>query len=747
MAKEVDKQIAVVDGEITQDQANAPEYEKLYTVYQGSRIPVSKAMGPFWKSRWKNCVALSKRNGYKDRWEECIEYYQNDQGGETGKRTKLSETATGRDTEKAYTTENIVFANVSALVPSTYAKNPDIEITNSKENDEAGDMQAELYEKLVDTLFTRKGAPGINLKPKMKRAVVMTTLTNISYIELAYVRKEDGSQEAFTEVQALSEQLSAAKTQDEIKEVEGKLAALESKINFLSPSGPRSKFKSPMLIHLDDECETCDPADCNYLFIGEYVPTAMLRALFGKKTEDGEWMSIYQPTHVLSGERDAQGHDDEINNFSLLDDSDKKEHTAYGCDSEEEFNSACRTLCWYLWDKTTRRVIMFNDKDWSWPIWVWDDPYKLTRFFPLFSMSYYTDPDDKFGKSEVMYYLDQQDEINRINNERSRMRHWASTKYFVDKNSVKDVTDIEKFLTQDTERMVHGIDLPEGKKISDILGVMPLPSTQFETLFDTQKLFESVNRLSSVTPVMQNVQFKTNTTNDAINSYQSNTQTRLDEKVDCVEELLTDIGTALIEMCIQFMTKQEVYALLGEDYVKSKGDWSEAQDVAAWNKQFNLTIVGGSTIKPTAESKKKQAMQLGQVLGQFANAAPMMVIVMLKMLERAFNDSVIIEPAEWQMIIESVEAQLQRGNTQETGGAPQQGGQPQQGAPEGSPPNGATNASGANVEMLAQIIDKLPPQAKEFLGAGIAKGVPLKELVLKLTQTAQSQQQPQQRPQ
>lgn len=736
--KEIDKQLSAVDGDITMDQAREPEYNRVYQVYEGTRIPVSKSMGPFWKSRFKDCTSLSKRNGYKDRWEEAICYYQNDQGGETTKRSRLSETAKGKDNEKFYTTENIVFSNVSALVPSTYAKNPDIEITNTKKDDEAGDAQAELYENLIDTLFQRKTAPGINLKPKMKRAVVMTTLTNIAFIELSYVRKENSSQAAVEELQSLSNELAEAKTQKEIEEIEGKLSALESKINFLSPSGPRSKFKSPLLVHLDAECETNDPADCNYLFIGEYIPTMMLRALFGKKDKDkNEWMSIYKPTHVLSGDVDSQGHDDEINNFSLLDDSGKNEYKDYGCSSQEEFDNACRTLVWYLWDKTTRRVYMFNDKDWSWPIWVWDDPYKLTRFFTLFSLSYYTDPDDKFGRSEVMYYLDQQDEINRINNERSRMRHWVSSKIIYDTNTFKDRSTFEKLISQDTEELAHGVDLPEGKKIGDLVGTIPLPATQFETLFDTRQLFESVNRLSSVTPVMQNVQFKTNTTNQAINSYESNTQTRLDEKIDCVEEILTDIGTALIEMCIQFMTTQEVNDLLGEEYVRSKGGWKENQDVRMWNQQFNLKIVGGSTVKPTAESKKKQAIQLGQVLGQFANAAPMMVIVMLKMLERAFNDSVIIEPGEWQMIIQSVEAQLQRGNTENPQGG---GGQPSQGSsPEGQ---GATNAQGgATVEMLEQIINKLPPEAKQMLATGIAKGVPLKELVLELTQRAQSTQQ------
>lgn len=733
---DVNKQIAVVDGEMTKEEAERPEYQPQYQVYQDTRIPVSKAMGKMWRSRFDDGKKFFEKTGVKDRWQEAIDYYHNDQGGRNGKRLRLGEVNTGKASQPMYATENIVFANVSALVPATYAKNPDINVTPVKSSQE---NSARLYEKLVDVLFAKKTAPGLNIKPKMRRAVVVSTLTNLAYLELSYVKKEDSSEETVAEIEKLSEQLQKAKSVSEIQEIEGKLQALENKVAFMTLSGPRIRVRQPDMVIVDPNCEETDLCDADWVMIGDWVRTDYIRAMYGKKDEEkDEWMSIYKPTHVLTGDTDMQGHDDEINNFTLLDEG--AEHTKYGFASKDDFERSCRTLVWYVWDKTTKRVFMFNDKDWSWPIWVWDDPYHLSRFYPIFPLAYYTDPTERVARSEVMYYLDQQDEINQISNERARMRHWAMSKIFVNKNLIKDHNQLTAFLSSSSDDLIFPLDIPEDKKISDFLGAFPAPSTAYEGLFDPKPIFESVNRISSVTPILQNAQFKTNTTNRAIESYESSTQMRLDEKIDAIEDVLADVAKALIEMCIQFMSVDTINDLLGAEFVTKSGGWTEGQDVGSFNREYVLQIVGGSTLKPTSKVKKEQSMQMGQVLGQFAQASPAVVIVMLKMLQRAFQDDVIITPEEWDFIIQTTMQQLQRGNSQ--GGQPQQPGQEgQQPAQEGQAqqPQGGDQTA-AMMEQVEQIINQLPPQAKQFLGQGIARGVPLKQLVMQLTQAAQSQQ-------
>jgi hypothetical protein len=736
--RDINNQIEVTDGNMSKQEAEQPVYDRVYQVYADTRIPVSKSVGKMWNSRWKEIKNQLKQNGTIDRWKEVVAYYQNDHGAMANKTEGLHNIGSGRETEKKFLSENMVFANASALVPATYTKNPDVEITSEK--GEADEQKVDLFEKLIDVLFTRKQAPGINIKPKAKRVVLTTTLTNVGYLELSYVQKENGSEAALQEIEALSKQLQEAKTINDVQEIEGKLQALEEKITLLAPAGPKCRVRRPDLVFVDPAAEDGDIPSANFVIIGDYIRTDYLRAMYGTKDENGEWKSIYKPTHVLSGEKDMQGHDDEINNFTLLSD-DGEEHEKYGYKTKDDFKSSCHTLCWYVWDKITRRVYLFNDCDWSWPVWVWDDPYKLSRFFPIFALTYTTDPYEMYARSEVMYYLDHQDELNTINNERARMRRWASSKVWIDSNAVKDKTQIESFLGDDSKDLVHSIDLPDGKKIGDIMGTFPAPSTAFEQLFDAKPIMEGINRLSSVTPVLQNVQYKTNTTNKAIESYESSTQMRLDEKIDAIEEFLGDIGNALLELCVQFMTEDEVNNLLGADFVKNCGGWTENINVDEFNRTYNLRVVGGSTLKPTSKVKKEQVMNLGQVLGQFANASPGIIIVLLKAIERAFKDDFVLTPQDWQIITQSTMQQLQRGSAAQGGeqGQPQaQGGQPQQGE------------QGAQLEQVMaqveEVVNALPVQAKQFLGEGIAKGVPLKELMMQIMQAAQQQQTQQPQP-
>lgn len=726
MADEIDKQIAVIDGDMTAEEAAQPEYQPQYQVFAQSRIPVSKVMGTFWKQRNSEAKKVYENKGYIDRWDEVIRYYQNDQGGRGKKRSKMGEVATSGQDEQMYGTENIVFANSSALLPSIYAKNPDIEITAI---DKTQENQAKLFEELLDTLFNRKNNPGLNIKPKIRRAALMCILTNISYLDLSYIKKDDSSEQTLQEIEELGTKLAEAKNITEIAEIEGKLQALESKVNFLSPSGPMVATREPKYILADPDGENADLSDSAYIQIGVFVRTNYLRAVYGTTNPDGSWKSIFAPTHVLPASvSDIAGHDEEINNFTLLQSSD--DHTKHGYNSKEEYDDNCRTLVWYVWDKTTRRVLMFNDKDWTWPIWVWDDPYNLSRFYPVFALSFYADPIERIARSEVMYYLDQQDEINMINNERARMRHWVMTKVFIDSNTIPDATKIQQFLNgKDTNKYVFGLALPEGKKISDVIGTMAAPSMQFEQLFDIKQQLEGINRLSSVTPVLQAQQYKTNTTNRAIESYESTTQTRLDEKIDAMEEVMGDIAVALLEMCVQFMDSKTVEQLLGATRVQELGGWSN-MTVQQFNEKFNLQVVGGSTLKPTSKVKKELAMQLGQILGQFAAASPVVVMVMLKMMERAFGEDVVITPEEWTMVQQSIATQTQAQ------------GQPAQGGGEGGgDPNAAINQA---METVSQLFDGMPPEMKQQTGEAIAQGIPLKQIVGALMQQAQQQQQPQQ---
>jgi hypothetical protein len=67
-----------------------------------------------------------------------------------------------------------------------------------------------------------------------------------------------------------------------------------------------------------------------------------------------------------------------------------------------------------------------------------------------------------------------------------------------------------------------------------------------------------------------------------------------------------------------------------------------------------VRVEGGSTQKPNSMGKKKEALEVGQVLGQFASVTPVAAVVALKVFERAF-DEVVISDMEWQSIQQSLQ--------------------------------------------------------------------------------------------
>lgn len=721
VTEQIESEIARGDMETVTPRKKAA-YEPTYQIVGNSRIGVSKAHGKMWHSRRDQAMTQRKNLDLDKAWAEAVRYYRNDQLSHRQESGDGEFSGNEIGAQKMYRkfseTENIVFANTSALVPLLYAKNPTVEITAYDTDDTVTGTRIQA---VVNRLLSKKTFPGVNLKPKVRKCVVTTTLTNVSYIEVGYTFREQSSDQAMNDLMTLSQELEKAKSPQEVEEIEGKIEALEQSIDVLRPAGPFCKFRRPHDVLWDTDAIEDDNSDAKWCMIADYISTSFLNARFTKKKGQSR-VSVYKPTHVIragskDGDSGMNSAEHEITNASLFNyDDEKSKATEYGYKDEESYAKAQRTKCWWVWDKVTRRVLLYSDKDWEWPIWVWDDPYMLQSFFPIHKLQFNTDPEQTIGKGEVTYYLDQQDAINEINSELKQARQWARRNLFYDKNKIsKD--EVEKFIKGDEDVCV-GVDVPEGMNLKDFVQSIVPPSMQFVQLFDKRPILEAIDRVSSVQPVMRGVEFKTNTTNQAINQYNSIAQTRTDEKIDAVEDFIGQISWSLAQMCLQFMTIDQVEELIGE---KAANGWQNmsSNDIG---KQLQLTVVGGSTQKQTSESKKQQALQMGQVLGQFVNAAPQPVLMtMLETFRGAFND--VIPDERWLSIIEAINSP-----------------QAAMSGSEGGAQGGDAGAGGGNADPIAaleQVVDSLPPEAKQALGMAMARGVPVREALERIIPAAQ----------
>ena len=687
--------------------AKKNKQEPMYRVMGSSKVPVAKSYGKLWKSRKDAGLSARKRNEIEEAWDEALKYYHNDQlrhrtdnDPDTAGNLSLARRRNRRLTE----TENIVFANTRALVPTLYARNPYVEFTTSEEGEkeavEQGRALATMIERVVNAVIRKKACPGVNLKPKARRAVIMAALTNRAWIEIGYTFREQSSDEALRQIQELAIELQKAKDHKQIIEIEGKLQAIEQKVDILSPAGPWAKYRRPHDVIVDPDAQEEDGSDANWMMVADFMSTQYIHAMFAEKDpQSGQHKSLYEPTHVIKAAGSQESTDDEVNNFSLL--TDAADYKKFGYEDEDSYKRAQRTKVWWVWDRVTRRVFLFTDKDWAWPLWVWDDPYNLDNFFPLFPLSFYTDPECGESKGEVTYYLDQQDAINEINDEERRVRASLRQTPMYNKNVISP-EDFERWLNGKTVKGC-GVDVPEGQKLTDHIFAPTLPSLNFPQVFDTDRKLRAIDRIASVNDVLRGAQLKSHTTEDAVELLSGATNTILDEKTDAVEDFIGNIGWGLAKLCLQFMEREQVVTLIG------------ASAASAWNKMnadeiqasFNAQVVGGSTSKPTSRAKKREALELGQVLGQFVQVSPMVLDVALSSLEQAF-DEVTIKEEDWKILRQSIMQQLQQGPT------------------DGQQPT-SNGAAGGALDQVAALVDSLPPEAKQALGTAIARGVPVRQ--------------------
>ena len=701
-------------------QKSGPQY-RLFNVDAGTRIPVGKGTGTLWKARIDNAKRVRKSSKAQDAWDEAIRYYNHDQ---LGHRVDGQEEAAGNRANNILMsdgwseTENIVFSTVSVMTSMLYAKNPTFEVAPSVEERDKGFTEA--CEELLNRLVAKRTSPGINLKPKARRGIVITQLTNTAYLEVGWTFKEDSSEELFSELETISQELANAKTPKEIERLEGELQALEDQIEVAVPEGPFARVLGPHKVLIDPDANEADHSDARWIATWDMLPSTFLAAKYGQRMkEDGqvEYRSVYKPTHVLKlGDGNSTDSTQEhVNTFSILADGD--DYKAHGFDDAESFEKSQLCKVWYVWDKTTRRVYLFHDKDWKWPLWVWNDPYKLEDFFPFVALHFHESTEGTTPKGEVTYYLDQQDAINEINTETALARSWAKRNLFFDTNGTNlTQEDVEKVI-KGPDGTIRGVSIPEGKKPEDIIFSIVPPSLKYEGLFNKQDKYAVIDRTTGLNNAMRGAEFRTNTTNDAVAAYNSAAEVRTGEKIDLIEDWLSIFAYKLLQLCVQNFSAEQVADIVGVEYAKS---WQKMSPRELNKRLRDVGVTVSSTQKSNTKERRAEAIQLGQVLGQFANAAPAVVMILLKMLERSFDD-LVINDKDWEKINQTMMMAQQQAGAGPQGGAPGGG----QGMP--SP----------------EELKSLPPQAKEQIKQLIDQGMPPKEAVMKVLEAARSGQQQQ----
>lgn len=635
ISDELSSQLDEAIGETSSDEGYIPQYRMI----GAGKIPVSKAEGKLWKTRLSQCKASMK--DLTNHWETALQYYNIDHVGYRAEKEDTTSTNKLKKFENCK--ENVIYTNTVGMLPNLYSQNPSVTVTPEIETDENSTMATTL-QRLINIILQRRVAPGVNMQPKARKAILNGMITNRGIIKIGWTNKNMVNDPVIHDIQTIAEKLEKAKNPKDIEKLEGQLTALNEMIDMSESSSCYIQHILPTDLFIDPTAQEQDGSDAKWIMERTLLPTEWLKAKYGFDVND-EIHSVYKNDQVL---KLSETNTDEDMTSIDSDNFDDK----FGYDTIENYRKSQLSECYWVWDKVKRRVYLYSSANWDYPIWVYDDPYHLQEFYPYYILNFLESPNTVSTHGEISLYLDQQDEINNINAQLSRMRNFGFNSYLFNTNAGVSRAEIEKWANGNQK--IVGINLPPNVKFEDVIFNGQVPADKNQILYDKGDLFRQIDAASGTDATIRSGEYKTNTTNLAIQTYQAGKSAKLDDKRDLIERWLGHIAWGIAQICLQFMSQENIQEILGTEYAQNWRNYS-AQEIKT---TFSLQCVGGSTQRPNSAAKQQQALQITQLLGQFASATPMVVLVMLRMLARAF-DSFIVREEDITTIIQSIEQQLQ----------------------------------------------------------------------------------------
>ena len=603
------------------DKPEQQEYQPLYKMVANNKIAVSKKEGILWAQRLM--IAKKKMDVISREWDENVKTYL---GYNKASSDNDKKDLTLQMEDADY--ENLLWANTNAINRETIMKLPHIELTPQSEQSEP---YINALEHGLNKYLSQIGNNGINLKEKLKKADIGAQLTNRGIIRLDWNDIVD-TDAVKMDIHKIEQQLAAPDlTIKKIKELEGRLFALNEKLEESGMSGLQLTIVDPKNLFIDPNSQLETGLDADWMIERKVELKSVIQAKYG--TEDGT---------VYAGDKSDVGGDDA-----------EKYYEKQICGDESEMDkdsSMLTTTVYYIWDKLKKRVYLYEEGKWEYPLWVYEDPYGLMQFFPYFILNYNTSPYQNETLSECSYYLPIQHQINDVNNKMKQARDRAFNITLYDKRSALDKKDLEN-MTNGKIGYV-GINVPEGKRITDVISSMPTFGLD-QPLMDKSGLYATMQKMCSSDPTMRGEEYRTNTTNGAIEQYSSAKKVTIGVRIDILINYYIRISKEVLKIMLEKFTVDD-----WSKYCSPNETEFLVQNPIAY-KDLDILFAGDDTLEPTSVMKKQEAVQLSQIMGQFAGASPAIVVVMLKLMSRAFNE-IVISPEDWEMIFQSVQAQMQQ---------------------------------------------------------------------------------------
>jgi hypothetical protein len=597
-----------------------------YVLAGSASVPVSLKAGSRWKDKIDN--AMTAYDSTRKSWVSAFNSYRacnnsdvNSLAGEPG--------VTGNYFANQ-TDENLTRETVKTVLRTSYTNNPTVNIVSVNEADDA---MVNMLKAVANTLLNRKYAPGLNGKSRVKRWIVHGHLTNFGVTKLDYQGLEGSRAEAFANLTRLQEEASKEKDLRKLEDIYGELAIAEEELSTTRDPGMILSNVQALQLIIDPDTTYLDLSDCKWTDEIILLDDSYIRKRFLKKDEDGAWVRITDgkaPGGTITGEG---------NNVNDIRDTIVEKIMGPTSESISQARAKGKSQCHLIRDRLTKQTSLWLDGSWDYPLYVWEDDLKLSRYFPYFIMAFTEPTDAVVQEGEQAQYSGQEKEINKINKRVAFIRRLAYGQviYNTRKMKVEEAKKIVDHMKNPEEFDALGVDWDPEQKLSDMFDLFVPPDGKIQELYDKSDLYKVANRVNAQSAAAQGEQYKTNTTNKAIAAYQSVDASVKDELAEVIEDALGDLVWAMLEIVVSKYSKDQVTQLIGEALAAP----FENMPVDQFNQQYSCEIAGGTTQRPTSDNQKQEALSMAQAIGQVGQAAPQTTLkIIFRMFQKAFSQFV-----------------------------------------------------------------------------------------------------------
>ena len=574
-------------------------------------------------------------------WSECFESYK-----QVGSIDDFK--------EKGFAQVNFTRMIVNSLIDNTYMQNPHTELTSL---DTEGTDMGEAIQIAIDNLTKKYGKNRLNLKPNILRAILYALFTNLGIVRLHYQNEEESIDTIRDKYNTTMLKLREEKDFDKAAKLYQSLELLNNKLVFAQEFGIRLEHVSPFNFFCDVDTTQADLSDATIVFEREYINEDMIKADYLIYNTDE---NCYYYKHSPDVKYDASNYtpiefSEESLKASIVEDIMKDETEVQGKLKREN-----KTPCIWIFDKITKLVYLYREDNFDNPLWVFEDELALSRFFHHFVLNLSSTFSSIYQVGELSFMIPQQQVINDSIRQKQIIKNTSFNNFIYDSNAIEE-TEISKLFTnveKGRNSTLTGIKVKARvQDLDKVIKPFMLPIASMPDLLRTEQEEENIYRISRTTKAMTGGEYKTNTTNQALDKYQNFQDSRSATIIDKIEDFVEQIMWSTIEIVVSKYSKEKLQYLIPA----SKLQQFQTMSVEELNRMFSFSIASGSIEKSTSESKKKEAMMLMQVLGQFGTGMPMTVMsLVLKLMENLVTAGTITKD-DFDRLKKEGEAVMQKG--------------------------------------------------------------------------------------